>query len=105
MYLYSHCIALERYKFNRMEVVAETQNVIIVDNDLERIHQLNQVFEASRYNVIAHVGLEYGLLERVTQANPDIILIGVDSPCNKIRTYAIIYNYVILFYYDYIYTF
>jgi response regulator NasT len=69
-----------------MEAVVETQHVLIVDNDLERIHRLNQVFEISRYNVIAHVGLELGLLERVKQVNPDIILFGVDSPCDETLT-------------------
>ena len=63
-----------------MEAVIEMQRVLIVDNDMERISLLNHVFEASRYNVIAHVGLEQGLLERVKQASPDIILIGADSP-------------------------
>lgn len=66
-----------------MEVVAETQNLLIVDDDINRINQLEKGFEASRYNVIAHVPLRYDLLQRVEQANPDIILIGVDSPCDE----------------------
>ncbi len=66
-----------------MEAVAETQNVLIVDEDVNRINQLDQVFEASRYNVIAHLTLQQGLLQQVKQANPDIILIGVESPCDK----------------------
>lgn len=63
-----------------MEAVVETQRILIIDNDLERISQLNRFFEASRYHVIAHMGLESGQLEQIKQADPDIILIGVDSP-------------------------
>ncbi len=74
---------LERFKFNRMEVVAKTQNVLIVDDDLKRIKQLDQVFDASRYNVVAHVPLNQTLLQQVEQTNPDIILIGADSPCDE----------------------
>ena len=66
-----------------MKAVAETQNLLIVDDDVNRINQLEHVFEASRYNIIAHVPLRYDLLQRVEQANPDIILIGVDSPCDE----------------------
>ncbi|MYF98107.1 ANTAR domain-containing protein [Candidatus Poribacteria bacterium] len=66
-----------------MEAVDETQNVLIVDNDLERTHLLNQVFEGSRYNIVAHVGHEHGLLNQVKQTSPDIILIGVASPSEE----------------------
>lgn len=66
-----------------MVAVVETQNVLIVDNDVNRINQLDQIFEASRYNVISQVALQSGLLERVKLTNPDIILIGTDSPCDE----------------------
>ncbi len=66
-----------------MEKVSKTQNLLIVDDDVNRINQLNQVFEASRYNVLAHVRLQQDILQRVEQTNPDIILIGADSPCNE----------------------
>ena len=66
-----------------MEAVDGTQNVLIVDNDLERIHLLNQVFEASKYNIIAYVELDCDLLDQVKQTNPDIILIGVASPADE----------------------
>ncbi len=66
-----------------MEAVAETQNLLIVDDDVNRINQLEQVFAASRYNIIAHVPIQQDILQRVEQSNPDIILIGADSPCNE----------------------
>ncbi len=66
-----------------MEIVVETQDILIVDNDLERTNLLNQVFEGSRYNIVAHVGLEHGLLNQVKQTSPDIILIGVASPSDE----------------------
>lgn len=66
-----------------MEKVSKTQNLLIVDDDVNRINQLDQVFEASRYNVLAHVRLQQNILQRVEQTNPDIILIGADSPCNE----------------------
>ncbi len=69
-----------------MEAVDETQNVLIVDNDLERTYLLNRVFEGSRYNIVAHVGLEHGLLNQVKQISPDIILIGVASPSDDTLT-------------------
>ncbi len=61
----------------------ERQNVLIVDSDLERICLLNQVFKASKYNIIAHVELDCRFLDQVKQTDPDIILIGVASPSDE----------------------
>ncbi len=66
-----------------METDVETYHVLIIDNDLVRVKLLNQVFEASRYNIKAQVGLSSSLLDKVKDTNPDIILFGVDSPCNE----------------------
>ncbi len=67
-----------------MEAFAETQRVLVVDNKLDRIELLNKVVDKSnRYNVIAQVSLEQGLIEHVKQTNPDIILICVDAPCDE----------------------
>lgn len=67
-----------------MEAIAETYRVLVVDNNLERIELLNNVVvKSDRYNVIAQSSLKHGLIERVKQVNPDIILICEDSPCDK----------------------
>ena len=63
-----------------MDEIAEAHNVIIVDSNTERVQQLNQAFEISKYNVIAHMELDRSILERIRNTNPDIILIGIDSP-------------------------
>lgn len=67
-----------------MEAIAETYRVLVVDNNLERIEQLNNVVvKSDRYNVIAQSSLKHGLIEQVKQVNPDIILICEDSPCER----------------------
>ena len=51
-----------------MEAIAETQRVLVVDNNLERIELLNNVVvKSDRYSVIAQVQLKHGLIERVKQ--------------------------------------
>ena len=67
-----------------MEAIAETQRLLVVDNNLDRIELLNKVVvKSNRYNIVAQVPLKQGLLERVKHANPDIILICEDSPCDE----------------------
>ncbi len=67
-----------------MDEVAEARNVIIVDNNTERVQQLNRVFEVSKYHVIAYMELDRSILEQVRKANPYILLIGIDSPSEEI---------------------
>ena len=75
-----------------MEVIVEVQRILIVDNDLERIDLLNQVLSnENKYSVIQHVPLKQNLLDRVQKADPDIILINVETPCDEtINTIALI---------------
>lgn len=77
-----------------MEAIAETQRVLVVDNNLDRIGLLHKVaVKSNRYNIVAQVPLKQGLIERVKQTSPDIILICVDSPCDEtLHTVALINN-------------
>lgn len=66
-----------------METVANRQSVLIVDNDTERIQQINQLLNPQRYPVIAIVDIEANLQDIILSENPDIILIGVETPDEK----------------------
>lgn len=67
-----------------METVANKQSVLIVDNDTERIQQFNQLLNSKRYPVIATVSIEDNLPNIIMKENPDIILIGVETPDENI---------------------
>lgn len=63
-----------------METVAKKQSVLIVDNDTERIQRINQLLNPERYPVVATVNIESNLHDIIFRENPDIILIGVETP-------------------------
>ena len=63
-----------------METVAKKQSVLIIDNDTERIQQINQLLNPKRYPVVATVNIESNLQDIILRENPDIILIGVETP-------------------------
>ena len=63
-----------------METVANKQSVLIVDNDTERIQQIHQLLNPNRYPVVATVNLEANLQNIILSENPEIILIGVETP-------------------------
>ena len=63
-----------------METVAKRQSVLIVDNDTERIQRINQLLNPERYPVVATVNIEANLHDIIFRENPDIILIGVETP-------------------------
>ena len=67
-----------------METVANKQSVLIVDNDTERIQQFNQLLNPKRYPVIATVSIEDNLPNIIMKENPDIILIGLETPDENI---------------------
>ncbi len=63
-----------------METVAKKQSVLIIDNDTERIQQINQLLNPERFPVVATVNIESNLQDVLLRENPDIILIGVETP-------------------------
>lgn len=63
-----------------MQTVANKQSVLIVDNDTERIQQINQLLNPQRYPVVGTVNIEANLQNIILRENPDIILIGVETP-------------------------
>ena len=63
-----------------MEAVLSTPKILIIDNDQKRANSLIQILEASRYKVVAAIGLQREAADQVTQLKPDILLIGVDFP-------------------------
>lgn len=63
-----------------METVSNRQSILIVDNDTERIQQINHLLNPQRYPVVAIVNIEADLKNIILRENPDIILIGVETP-------------------------
>lgn len=63
-----------------MQTVANKQSVLIVDNDTERIQQINQLLNPQRYPVVGTVNIEANIQNIILRENPDIILIGVETP-------------------------
>jgi response regulator NasT len=67
-------------KASMMNGVGSTLHILIVDSDTERTNMLIQALEASGYTVAAHTPSQEGLIGQVERVNPDVILIGLDSP-------------------------
>lgn len=63
-----------------METVSNRQSILIVDNDTERIQQINHLLNPQRYPVVAIVNIEANIKNIILKENPDIILIGVETP-------------------------
>ena len=60
--------------------------ILIFDDDTERANILVQALEASEYTVEVHTASVGDLLPQVETIQPDVILIGVDAPGQKMLT-------------------
>ena len=63
-----------------MNGVGSTLRILIFDNDTERTNMFMQALEASGYTVVAYTSSREDLIGQVERVNPDVIVIGVDSP-------------------------
>lgn len=54
--------------------------ILVVDQDRKRGHTLSEVLRISGYDVVNHVTCEDFLPNVVTESQPDVILIDLDSP-------------------------
>lgn len=71
-----------------MEAAASTPSILITDNNPERADSLIQILESSHYKVTTAVRLQEDLVDQVAQIRPNIILIGVDFPCQTVLNWV-----------------